>query len=63
MQECLTIGYNSGYLTGSKHVVATDGQQGLFGYQGIVDLLAVMREAVECSSDLEAMIQAAGLVV
>ena len=34
LPDCLAVGYNSGYLTGSQHVVAADGQQGLFGYQG-----------------------------
>ena len=57
------MGYNSGYLTGSQHVVAADGQQGLFGYQGILDMMQMLREAASRTADLKGLIDAAGLVV
>ncbi len=63
LPDCLAVGYNSGYLTGSQHVVAADGQQGLFGYQGILDMMQMLREAASRTADLKGLIDAAGLVV
>ncbi len=63
MPDCLAIGYNSAYLTGSGHIVAADGHQGHWGYHGILELMRLIREAASSTSDLKSLIEAAGLVV
>ncbi len=63
MPDCLALGYNSGYLTGSSHVIPADAQQGHWGYAGILDMMRLFREGAAHSTDLKALIDAAGLVV
>lgn len=63
LPECLAIGYNSGYHTGSSHIVALDGQSGHWGYHGIQELAKRMEEAAQTEADLQELITAAGLVV
>lgn len=63
MPECLAIGYNSAYMTDSAHIVAVDGHQGHWGYHGIQEMMRLIREAHAGSSQLKALIAAAGLVV
>lgn len=63
LPDCLAIGYHSGYHTGSRHIVALDGQSGHWGYHGIREIARLMSEASRQESDLKALITAAGLVV
>lgn len=61
--DCLCIGYNAGYMTGSRYVVSVDGKEGLYGYSGIRSMMAMMMEAADRECDLKAMVEEAGLVV
>ncbi len=63
LPDCLALGYNSGYHTGSRHVVALDGHNGHWGYQGIMALAEMMEATARQETDLRALIDAAGLVV
>lgn len=59
----LSIGFNSGYLTGSSKTVAFAFDEGMFGYGGIVSLMDMLAEACRNSADLRASIENYGLVV
>ena len=59
----LAIGYSAAYQSRSRHVVDIDGQHGLYGYQGMMDLLAMMRKASEVEIDLKKVLDEAVLVV
>ena len=61
--RCLAIGYASGYLSGAPHVVDIDGQHGLYGYQGLIDLCEMMRNAITKTIDLEQVLKDAVLIV
>ena len=59
----LSIGFSAAYISGAQHVLDIAGQHGLFGYQGIIDLLQMMREASQKDADLKKMLDEAVLVV
>ena len=61
--ECLCIGYNSGYITGSRRVVPADAQQGHWGYRGVAAMLEMIRAAAGAEIDLKDMVKKAGLVL
>lgn len=61
--ECLSIGYNSAYITGSSHVVDVDTHDGLFGYRGLCEMMDMMTKAADRTCDLREIIDNAGLVV
>lgn len=61
--ESLAIGYSAAYITGAAHVLDLGGQHGLYGYQGVLDLMQMMRQAVTEKADLKKIIDDAVLVV
>lgn len=61
--ECLCIGYNSGYITGSQRVVPADAQQGHWGYRGVAAMLEMIRAAAGAEINLKDMVKKAGLVL
>ncbi len=62
-ENCLAIGYSAGYLSGAKHVVDIGGQNGLYGYFGLIELLQKMCEARDAEADLKKIIEDAVLIV
>lgn len=62
-EECLSIGYSAAYITGAAHVLDIGGQNGLYGYQGLIDLLEMMRKAATEKADLKKILDDAVLVV
>lgn len=61
--ECLAIGYSSAYIIGASHVVDISGQHGLYGYQGVIDLAHMMKEAAGKEADLKKILDEAVIVV
>lgn len=62
-EESLAIGYSAAYVTGAFHVVDINGQHGLYGYNGLIELLEMMRNASMEKADLKKIIDDAVLVV
>lgn len=63
MEESLAIGIEGAYLAGSKYVVDLFNDEGMFGYDGIVQLMDKLAQAAEKPVDLEKRINSYGLVV
>lgn len=61
--DCLSIGFSAAYISGAKHVVDIAGQHGLYGYQGIIDLMEMIREASVKEVDLKELLEETVLVV
>ena len=61
--EYMAVGYSAGYITGAKHVVDIGGQNGLFGYYGLIELLKKMRATRDEISDLKKILDDAVLIV
>lgn len=61
--EALSIGYSAAYITGAPHVLDINGQHGLYGYNGLVELLEMMRTASTEKADLKKILDDAVLVV
>lgn len=62
-KEPLCIGFDSGYLTDSKRVVDLMNDEGLLGFYGITRLMGMMEKAYLELSDVQEMIEEAGLVI
>ncbi len=62
-EDCIAVGYSAGYITGAKHVVDIGGQNGLYGYKGLVELLGRIREAKDKVADLKQILDDAVLIV
>lgn len=61
--EPLAIGYSAAYLTYAPHVVDITTQHGLYGYQGLCDLLQMMCKAAVDETDLKELLDTKVLVV
>ena len=61
--EPLAIGYSAAYLTYAPHVVDITTQHGLYGYQGLCDLLQMMCKAAGDETDLKELLDTKVLVV
>ena len=59
----IAIGYSAGYYSGAKHVVDLMIDEGMFGYGGLCRLMQMLRQAVESTSSVEAMIESYGLII
>lgn len=62
-RDTLCIGIDSGYATGSPRVVNLMDDEFLFGYYGITRLMGMMEKAFLDASDIQDMIEEAGLVI
>lgn len=62
-KDVLSIGYSSAYLSNAKYVVDIAGQHGLYGYQGLIDLMSLIRNASDKVADLRELLDNAVLVV
>lgn len=62
-EECIAVGYSAGYITGALHVVDIGGQNGLYGYKGLTDLLQKIRDAKDTVSDLKQILDDAVIIV
>ncbi len=61
--DVLAIGLDAGYITGAKHVAGLVNDEGLFGFWGVGQLMAMLEAAWAEETDVEQMIHADGLVV
>ena len=61
--QCLAIGYSAAYQSDTGYVVDIDGQHGLYGYQGMIDLLEMMKKAARQEVDLKQILEEAVLIV
>jgi len=61
--EPLAIGYSAAYLTYAPHVVDITTQHGLYGYQGLCDLLQMMCKAAGDETDLKELLDTKVLVI
>ena len=61
--DCLSIGFSAAYISGAKHVLDIAGQHGLYGYQGIMDLMGMIQEAAKKEVDLKQLLEDTVLVV
>ena len=61
--ECIAIGYSAGYLSGAKHVVDIGGQNGLYGYQGVTELMKLICEASAVETDMRRLLEETVLVI
>lgn len=59
----LAVGFEGAYLTGAIHVVNLMNDETLYGYHGITKLASMIRQALREPTDLQAFIQAYGIVV
>ena len=62
-KDCLSIGFSAAYISGAKHVVDIAGQHGLYGYQGIIDLMEMIKEASQREVELKKLLEDTVLVV
>ncbi|MEY8355780.1 nitrogenase component 1 [Lachnospiraceae bacterium 54-53] len=62
-RESLCIGFVSGYATGSGRVVNLMDDEYMFGFYGITKLMGMMEKAYLEASNLQVMIEEAGLVI
>ena len=61
--DVIAIGFDAAYITGSKHIVNLSGDQGMYGYHGVRQLMDMLIEAQNQESDLKKLIQEYGVVV
>lgn len=61
--DCLSIGFSAAYISGAKHVLDIAGQHGLYGYQGIIDLMQMIQEASKKEVELKKLLEDTVLVV
>ncbi|WP_455716505.1 nitrogenase component 1 [Anaerosporobacter sp.] len=61
--DSISIGLESAYVSGSKHVVSFFQDEAMYGYHGICMLMEKLAESVKEEADLNQMINHAGLVV
>lgn len=59
----LCIGFDCGYMTGSKKVVNLMQDEGLYGYDGICRLMDMIIEAYHGDANVETMIKEAKLII
>ena len=62
-EDCLSIGFSAAYISGAKHVLDIAGQHGLYGFQGIIDLMQMIQEAAKKEVDLKELLEDTVLVV
>ncbi|MCR5784301.1 MAG: nitrogenase component 1 [Eubacterium sp.] len=62
-EDWIAIGYSAGYLSGAKHVVDIGGQNGLYGYKGLMALLEKIKDSKDKTADLKQIIDDAVLIV
>ncbi len=62
-EDCLSIGFSAAYISGAKHVLDISGQHGLYGYQGLMDLMEMIREASLKEVELKKLLEDTVLVV
>jgi len=62
-EECVAVGYSAGYLSGARHVVDLGGQNGLYGYQGVVKLMDMIEKAASEEADMKKMLKDTILVI
>lgn len=63
LPESLALGFEGGYLAGSKHVADLFMDGGMFGYDGVISLMRSMREGMKRTGALKSLIESKGLVV
>jgi hypothetical protein len=63
LEKSLAIGVEGAYLAGSKHTADLFNDGGMFGYDGVCRLMALLKEAAKKETDLEELINGYGLVV
>lgn len=63
IEDAIAIGFDAAYITGSCHIVDIMNDQRMFGYNGIVNLMKKMREALTSKADLKSMLLDYGVVV
>ncbi|MBQ7942475.1 MAG: oxidoreductase [Lachnospiraceae bacterium] len=61
--DCLSIGFSAAYISGAKHVLDIAGQHGLYGFQGIIDLMKMIEEASQKEVELKKLLEDTVLVV
>ncbi|MBE6845761.1 MAG: oxidoreductase [Ruminococcus sp.] len=61
--ECLCIGFDCGYMTGSEKVVNIMEDEGLFAYDGICKMMDLIAMAYHGKADVQNMIKEAGLII
>ena len=61
--DCLCIGFDCGYMTGSEKVVNIMDDEGNFGFSGVVRLMEMMRSANARRADVAEMIREAKLII
>jgi len=61
--NCIAIGYESAYLTGTTHIVNLVNDEMIYGFQGIEKLMKMIVDASNTSVDLKEMINEYGIVV
>lgn len=61
--DCLSIGFSAAYISGAKHVVDIAGQHGLYGFQGVIDLMKMIQEASKKEVELKKLLEDTVLVV
>ena len=59
----IAIGYSAGYYTGAQCVADLMIDEGMFGYEGIIRLMGLLKQAVLAPTAVETMIEAYGLIV
>lgn len=62
-EECLSIGFSAAYISGAKHVLDIAGQHGLYGFQGIIDLMKMIEDASKQEVELKKLLEDTVLVV
>lgn len=61
--DCLCIGFDCGYMTGSKHVMNLMEDEGNFGFDGVLNLTKQIKHAFINETNVENLITEAGLVI
>ena len=59
----LAIGYEGAYLRQCDYVVDLSGDEGMYGFYGVIRLMKMLREAILEKADLRRMIEDYGAVV
>ncbi len=62
-EDCIAIGYSAGYLSGAKHVVDISGQNGFYGYKGLIEMMNRIRSVKDEVTDLKKIIEEAVIIV
>ncbi len=63
LHECLSIGFDAAFMTGAVRIVDIQEDGDLLGFDGIVRLMGMMRDAMERKSDVMDIIREAKLVI